>query len=129
MASVDLNRPVGSHLEKCLAGEMLFDEDFEELPGGIKLFPGVKARNALDLKENLAARSSDIFVTSDLRNGTNWIMYIVLLIANDGAPPERDLDSIAPCIDFMKLSEVEVSIAQIYNLFIHFYRQWNLHVI
>ena len=120
MASVDLNWPVGSHAEKCLAGEMLFDKHFEELPGGIRLLPGVKAQDALDLKEKFAACSSDIFVTSDVRNGTNWIMYIVLLITNDGAPPERDLDSIAPCIDFMKLSEVEVSIAQIY--FIHFYR-------
>ncbi|XP_003385889.1 PREDICTED: alcohol sulfotransferase-like [Amphimedon queenslandica] len=106
MAGVGL-KPISSHMEKYLAGEMLFDQKFEMLPGGIKLFPGVKALDVLDLKEKLVIRSSDVFVTSYVRSGTNWIMYIVLLIANGGTPLEKDLDSIAPCIDIMKLIEVE----------------------
>ena len=113
MASVCLK----PYIERCLAGEMLFDETIEKLPSGIKLFPGVKARDVLDIKEKLVTRSSDVFVTSYVRSGTNWIMYIVLLIANGGTPLEKDLDSIAPCIDFMKLSEVEVNIAHYDSLY------------
>ncbi|XP_003385887.1 PREDICTED: bile salt sulfotransferase-like [Amphimedon queenslandica] len=103
MASVCLK----PFMEKYLAGEVLFDEKIEKLPGGIKLSPGVKAQDVLDLKEKLVAHSSDVFVTSYVRSGTNWIMYIVLLIANGGTPLEKDLDSIAPCIDIMKFFEVE----------------------
>ena len=116
MACVGL-KPISSHMEKYLAGEMLFDETIEKLPSGIKLFPGVKVQNILDLKEKLVTRSSDVFVTSYVRSGTNWIMYIVLLIANGGTSLEKDLDSISPCIDIMKLSEVEVNIAHYDSLY------------
>ncbi|XP_019859396.1 PREDICTED: sulfotransferase family cytosolic 1B member 1-like [Amphimedon queenslandica] len=82
--------------------EFFFDEDLNELPGGIPLLPGMKRHHALELKQKVVPRPDDIFVTSYVRSGTNWVSYIIQLIANGGIPPERDLDIISPCIDTME---------------------------
>ena len=52
---------------------------------------------------------SNLFVTSYLRSGTNWISYIIQLIFSKGATPDKDLDQFAVCIDEMTLKEFKVS--------------------
>ena len=99
-----------THGERCMNEEIFFDEDLNELPGGIPLLPGMKRHHALELKQKVVTRPNDIFVTSYVRSGTNWISYIIQLIASGGMPPERDLDIISPCIDTLEPTDkVEVS--------------------
>ena len=103
----------GLFAEKVMKGEFSYYKDCERLPDGTMTRPGVKVCHILELKEKLVPRPSDIFVTSYVRSGTNWISYIIQLIANGGVPPDRDLDSITPCIDPLTLAEVEVRAVKI----------------
>ena len=105
--------------DRCMDEEFFFDEILDELPGGIPLLPGMKTRDALLLKEKLIPRPTDIFVTSFVRSGTNWVSYIIQLIVKGGVPPDRDLDIISPCIDTVpSVDEVEVCLCSAPLLFI-----------
>ena len=100
----------GLFAENLTKGDFSFYEGCDKLPNGILMHPGTKSRDVLDLKEKLVPRPNDIFVTSYVRSGTNWISYIIQLIVNGGVPLDKDLDSITPCIDPMVLAEVEVRV-------------------
>ena len=95
-------------VEKVMKGESSYYKDCERLPDGTLTHPGVTTRNIMELKEKLVPRPTDIFITSYVRSGTNWVSYIIHLIVSGGVPLDKDLDIITPCIDPMALAEVEV---------------------
>lgn len=86
----------------------VYSDNRETIGNGIKLFPGLKKEDVLELQRNLVVRPTDIFVTSYARSGTNWICYIVQLLVNGGEAPQQDLTSLAVYVESMKLAEVEV---------------------
>ena len=99
---------LGLFAEKAMKGEFSYYKDCERLPDGTLTHPGVTTRNIMELKEKLVPRPTDIFITSYVRSGTNWVSYIIHLIVSGGVPLDKDLDIITPCIDPMALAEVEV---------------------
>ena len=94
--------------EKFLTGSVSFYDTCDTIGNGILLHPGSRKQDILDLRDKFAPYPNDVFVTSYLRSGTNWISYIIQLIRNDGAVPEVDLDHFAVSIDEMTQEEAEV---------------------